>query len=178
MEQEECGVRSNSAKQLTEREKIFCTVYAATGDVDQASGAAGYRGKSSWRGERLLAREDIAQEVNRLSAKRHRLLARKAEQGYERLAFGGVADAVELLYLEKPQPGQLQKMDLFAVSEIRKLKDGAMEIKFFDRMQALEKLQHVCEEDQKQFSPLLSALQKGAEALGTQQASQDAGFTV
>ena len=31
-------------------------------------------------------------------------------------------------------------MDLFLVSEIRRPKDGAMEIKFFDRARALEKL--------------------------------------
>ena len=31
-------------------------------------------------------------------------------------------------------------MDLFLVSEIKRPKDGSMEIKFFDRLKALEKL--------------------------------------
>ena len=58
--------------------------------------------------------------------------------GYERLAFGSTSDAFRLLMSE----GELdvQTLDLYNVSEIKKPKDGAMEIKFFDRLKALEKL--------------------------------------
>ena len=42
--------------------------------------------------------------------------------------------------LPPPGEGELKKMDLFCVSEIKRPKDGSMEIKFFDRMKALEKL--------------------------------------
>ena len=35
----------------------------------------------------------------------------------------------------------LGQMDLFMISEIKRPKDGAMEIKFFDRLKALEKLE-------------------------------------
>ncbi len=58
--------------------------------------------------------------------------------GYERLAFGSTSDAFRLLMSD----GEIdvQTLDLYNVSEIKKPKDGAMEMKFFDRLKALEYL--------------------------------------
>ena len=75
-----------------------------------------------------------------LSELRGRLLSAMSVIGYQRLAFGSAADAASLLFEENPSREALGKMDLFLVSEIRRPKDGAMEIKFFDRARALEKL--------------------------------------
>ena len=63
-----------------------------------------------------------------------------AAAGYQRLAFGSICDAVSLLYKSNPTREDLADMDLFLVSEIKRPKDGSMEIKFFDRLKALEKL--------------------------------------
>ena len=59
--------------------------------------------------------------------------------GYERLALGKVTDAIKLLYCENLSDDEIEKLDLTNISEIKKPKDGAMEIKFFDRLKALEK---------------------------------------
>ena len=48
-------------------------------------------------------------------------LREKILQGYERLAFGGVADAVRLLFAEEITPAAARKMDLFSVAEIKRL---------------------------------------------------------
>ena len=61
--------------------------------------------------------------------------------GYRRLAFGSTSDAASLMFEENPSRETLENMDLFLVSEIKRPKDGAMEIKFFDRVKALEKLE-------------------------------------
>ena len=63
-------------------------------------------------------------------------------EGLRRLAFGEIQDAVRLLYAPEEQilPA-LGEMDLFNISEIKRPKGGGMEIKFFDRLKALEKLQ-------------------------------------
>ena len=37
----------------------------------------------------------------------------------------------------------LENMDLFNISEIKKVKGGGVEIKFFDRIKALEKLENL-----------------------------------
>ena len=52
-----------------------------------------------------------------------------AKEGFRRLAFGGIHDAVRLLFCEDVNPRTLKNMDLFAVSEIRRPKNGGMEIR-------------------------------------------------
>ena len=55
------------------------------------------------------------------------------------MAFGRINDALELL---KDDPSEVcaERLDLFNVSEIKRVKGGGVEIKFFDRLEALEKL--------------------------------------
>ena len=57
----------------------------------------------------------------------------------EKLCFGKPNDVVKLvLYNDSLTPYQLSRLDLSAVSEIKKGKDGAFEIKLIDRIKALE----------------------------------------
>ena len=65
---------------------------------------------------------------------------KRALLGYERLAFGSTADAFRLLMSSAQDAPDVGLLDLFNVAEIKKPKDGAMEIKFFDRLKALEQL--------------------------------------
>ena len=69
-------------------------------------------------------------------------------QGYQQLAFGSIADAIKLLFMEEPAPRALGKMNFINVAEIRRMKEGAMEIKFFDRLKALEKLEEITDQGQ------------------------------
>lgn len=62
----------------------------------------------------------------------------KVRSGYEQLAFGGIEDAVRLLFAEELSPRVLKGMNLFNISEIKRQKGGGMEIKFFDRIKALQ----------------------------------------
>ena len=69
--------------------------------------------------------------------------------GYERLAFGSTADAFKLL-MDNASPEIIaENMNLFNVAEIKKPKDGAMEIKFFDRIKALEHLGDIPDNEEK-----------------------------
>lgn len=127
-------------KGLSSKEKEFCRLYLSLADSEKAAEKAGFTGDSSKTGNVLLARSDITEEIERLCALQKKSMSKMAAIGYQRLAFGSIADAVSLLYMESPTPDTLRKMDLFSVSEIKRPKDGSMEIKFFDRMKALEKL--------------------------------------
>lgn len=61
--------------------------------------------------------------------------------GLERLAFGNSNDAVMLVFSDDiPNPNLVSELDLFNVSEIKKVKGGGVEIKLFDRLKALEKM--------------------------------------
>ena len=97
---------------------------------------------------------------------RKRVLPQLAAAGYYRMAFGGVADALKLLYTENPTDEQLSEMDLFMISEIKKPKDGMLEIKFFDRLKALEKL-GCQQENSSGVSGLFDAIGRGAKTLGS-----------
>ncbi|MCL2068818.1 MAG: terminase small subunit [Oscillospiraceae bacterium] len=66
---------------------------------------------------------------------------KSARRGLQRLAFGGVGDVLELLFLsENPGLEHLRGLDLFCVSELKRTDKGGLEIKFHDRLKALEVL--------------------------------------
>lgn len=120
---------------LTKKEKEFCRNYARLQNSREAAYLAGYTALPAVRGERLLARQEIRNEIKqqlRLSSD-----LGCAAAGLRRLAFGSVADAVRLIHGETDNPDSL---DLFMVSDIKLPKGGGMEIKFYDRLKALESL--------------------------------------
>ncbi len=85
-------------------------------------------------------------------------------EGYRRIAFGDVSDPVRLLFCEDIAPRALKSMDLFSVSEIKRPKGGGMEIKFFDRIRALQCMQELGEEEEAPCG-FYRALEQGAKAL-------------
>ena len=152
------------SKGLTAKEKTFCNCFVGCGSADEAAYNAGFVRNPKRSGEELLCREDIADEIKRLGKCRTSSLSEIATVGYRRLAFGKISDAVSLLCMENPSREQLEHMDLFLVSEIKRPKDGSMEIKFFDRLKALEKLTDDSEKEDR-ATPFYDAIAKGAEAL-------------
>jgi hypothetical protein len=58
-------------------------------------------------------------------------------------------------------------MDLFMVSEIKRNDKGGIEIKFFDRFKALDKLSESCETAEN-TTPFYDALVMGAKSLGSE----------
>lgn len=74
-------------------------------------------------------------------ARRKKTLQEQIEQGLLDIALGSVGDAVSLLFMTEEEALQkLPKMKLMNVSEIKRPKGGGTEIKFFDRLKALERL--------------------------------------
>lgn len=65
-------------------------------------------------------------------------------EGYRRIAFGDVKDPVRLIFLEKPTAASIKSMDLFNVASIKKAGER-VEVSFYDRMAALEKLRELHE---------------------------------
>ncbi len=90
--------------------------------------------------------------------------AKKVLRGYERLAFGGIQDAVRLLFSDEVGAADLDEMDLFSVAEIRRPKGGGMEIKFFDRLKALQCMQGLDADGKEGVSGFYRALEEGVRA--------------
>ena len=142
---------------LTAKEKRFCSFYVSSGTTREAAAAAGYSNPDK-AGASLILRDDINAQIRSLYQIYTKNAREKARAGYERLAFGNVSDAVRLMFEENPADKDLNGYDLFNVAEIKRPKDGAMEIKFFDRIKALEKLESLEENVQDNVSRFYSAL--------------------
>ena len=152
-------------KKLNKRVKAFCVYYANSNDMVQSAINAGYKKSPYEKALVLCSRSDVADEIARIISNRKKIMSNMTFVQYEKLAFGSIADAVSLLYMDSPSKEELKNMDMSCVSEIKKLKDGAMEIKFFDRNKALEKLCGVCENEESRTSGLVDALRLGAQNL-------------
>lgn len=70
-----------------------------------------------------------------MPAKRSR--PKTVEEGLQKLAMGPVNDSVKLVTQPLDQPIPIEGLDLFHIKEIKTNKEG-MEIKFYDRLEALK----------------------------------------
>lgn len=71
----------------------------------------------------------------------------KILEGYEKIAFGSIKDPIRLLFCDDLNSRTLNKMDLFSISEIKRPKGGGIEIKFFDRIKALQCMENFAMEN-------------------------------
>ena len=76
-------------------------------------------------------------------------------------------DAVRLLYHEQMSDDEIRQMNLSGVAEIKRAKDKSVEIKFFDRIKALDRLSELNEvvTDSASAGGLLEAMRLSAQAL-------------
>lgn len=158
--------RNKSMKKLSKKEQEFCRAYLYHRNVGKAARLAGYTIIPEAFGIRLLADKRISAELTRME-KELSVTRDEALAGYRRLAFGEIADAVKLILAadkgETIEPGAL---DLFMVSEIKKPKGGGMEIKFFDRQKALERIEAMTDRvDTQQAIPFYRALENSAKSV-------------
>ena len=145
------------------------TVYA---DPVRAAREAGYKHpEKAW--SELSVREEIVGEIRRRSENIRSIYESTAICGLYRLAYGGAADALTLLYREKLSEEELRGLDLRNVSEIKRT-DKSIEVRFCDRIKAIEKLRELLESGSKQGSGsgLLDAILLSAEALSNRNGSE------
>ena len=145
---------------LTAKEWLFCGAYARLLLPREAALEAGYPGKkaAAIAGE-LLCREEIRQAVGEeiRRAPHKDLLPEIVKNGLLRLIFSSAQGGVTAEGADLP--------DLFGVSEIKSGKNG-VEVKFADRLRALELLWEIAKEETPAGeSPIYQALLMSAKAL-------------
>lgn len=129
-------------KNLSPKEKLFCAYCLVGRSPREAAAKSGYLFPEK-AGMKLLTREKIKAY---LENERKEKSKNAALLGCQRLAFGSAADAVRLVFSEEaPSGDEIEKMDLFLISEIKRPKGGGLEVKFFDRLKALERLERLLE---------------------------------
>lgn len=150
---------------MTDKERLFCSYYAEDGDARGCAARAGFVVAPRRSAARLLAREEIRNEISRLEKER-KALSSEVEKGLRRLAFGSVADALKLMLCEETMTAEeIERLDLFNVSDIKRPKGGGLEIKFFDRLKALERLEKLSTGEENSQSSFIQALADGAKML-------------
>ncbi len=156
---------------LTEKEKLFCTYYADEGDARGCAARAGFAVAPRRSAARMLAREDIRAEIARIE-KEKKTASAVVEKGLYRLAFGSVADAMKLMLCEETMTAdEIEKLDLFNVSDIKRPKGGGLEIKFFDRLKALDSLSKLGTGEEDIQNSFVQALSEGAKLLIQEEAA-------
>lgn len=126
--------------ELGNRQRRFCCLYAALGDPEEAAVRAGFhREEALGAALRLLKSRACRRRI-----KEHRELlgdGGSVMAGLRRLAFGSCNDAVKLAFADElPPQEELDRLDLYNVAEIKRVRGGGVEVKVFDRIKALEKL--------------------------------------
>ena len=119
-------------------DEAFCRAYLRTMDPERAAAESGHRD-----GFALLGRKRIQERLEKMRSDAAGQLRRDdAVRRLAQLAFGRANDAVKLaLHAGGTDPDQL---DLSAVAEF-KVTDKGVEVKFVDRVRALETLWNLLE---------------------------------
>jgi len=162
--------RSAADKEEAARRRLFCFFLARLGNPREAAVKAGYPPHSAARkAAELLEQKQLLQDTVRYARAEEELrCCQQALGGLRRLAFGDVNDAVALVMAaDGGEPPDARELDLFAVSEIKRPKGGGCEIKFYDRLAALQALLGHDSDTARQglSGSLCQALQAGAKAM-------------
>lgn len=131
------------ATKLSHEKQLFCCLYVTLGNVYEAAVKAGF-GRDTALAEGIACLRDkscqhLISELDSLINGDSTVIS-----GLKRLVFGSCADAVTLAFSDElPSSQVMDKLDLFNVSEIKRVKGGGVEIKLFDKLKALEKLYEI-----------------------------------
>lgn len=153
---------------LNARQKLFCHWFVLTRDARRSAARCWQSPEKQEEAltlpETAAAKRYIA-EVEAALVKEGRLST--AEDGYRKLAFGAVTDAVRLMFPTEGETPPIGEMDLFNIAKLSQAK-GGLEVTFFDRLAALDRLAAHQKEDsgQKDAFGFLEAVAAGAAALG------------
>lgn len=127
-------------KNLTKKEAEFCCLAAVLGNTGEAAYKAGFTVFPQKKAERLLRKKEISNEIEKIRERNAK--NNEAVTGLRRIAFGSVADAVDLA-VHFGENADTHSLDLFSVSEIKYTAGKGVEIKFYDRLKALQQLAEI-----------------------------------
>lgn len=151
---------------MKKREKEFCRLTVVLGNPQTAAARAGYRHPDEvW--PELIAREDVASEIRRVAREVSKVFRDTLLCSVFRLMTSENNDALRLIYHDQMSDEEIGTLNLSGVAEIKRTKDKSVEIKFFDRIRALDKLSELNDtvSDSASAGGLLEAMRLSAQAL-------------
>lgn len=155
-------------KEIGAKEALFCEYYKITHSVRESAARAGYPFPER-SGMKLMKKDSVKRYLFDNGNK-----STEAVDGLTRIAFGSITDAVYLCTRgEVPDRETLEQLDLFMVSEIKFSKSGGIEMKFYDRLKALDILSSQTVNDGGKAEPFFKALREGAKSLAFKAVEED-----
>lgn len=150
-------------KKLTKKEIDFCRWYVRLRNPREAALRSGFTLLPEHRALSLLSKKNIREKIAELE-KENTADKSLVSAGLQRLAFGSVSDAIRLiLSVNNNESPDVDALDLFNVSEIKITNGKGMEIKFFDRLKALERLGDIsCDDRNEDMLSFYEAIEKSA----------------
>ena len=151
-------------KFLTTKEKLFCEFYISYQNLTEAAIKAGYKKSSAQKKARkLIGKPEIQNEIKKLKKEiDNNQLTHWAIIILKRIMFCSPNDTICLALKQNDLTNQqIEKLNLFQISELKKLKDGTLEIKFIDKIKAIACLMEIANglKNSDTANNLLSALQ-------------------
>lgn len=104
---------------LSPKHELFCLYYHATRNHKEAAARAGLL-LPDRTGLKLLESEAIRKRIEELDEQKG--FKQEAIRGLKRIAFGSITDAVRLI-LDEENTEDIDSLDLYMVSEIKRPKD-------------------------------------------------------
>ena len=148
------------------QKRLFALFYAGLKNPKEAALKVGFsEEEAEKKGRELLSSKAVRRMVRRFSSD-----GLSGEEsvivGLTRLAFGEVNALCEVILSDDASAHDLKRLNLFNVSEIKKVKGGGVEVKLFDRQKALEKLLEIYEKSRSELTAeqFLSGLDEAAKA--------------
>lgn len=130
---------------------MFCYYLSKLENSKEAAVKAGYPPqKADAYASKLMRRPEILKAYKRFSKQlEKRQMRQMLICGINRLAFGTAVDGAKLaVFSNTIDEEQLEQLDLYQVSELKKQKDGGFEVKFFDRFKAFSMLDQLIKEEE------------------------------
>ena len=125
---------------LSPREKLFCSCYVEFSNPKDSAIAAGYpKDKAFEAGSALLKEPLVQRTIKRLRKQLSAISHETVKSALQRLAFGRTNDVVALVIAEDT-PENVENLDLFCVSELKKVQGGGGEVKLTNRLDAIRLL--------------------------------------
>ena len=151
---------------MKKKEKEFCRLTVVLGNPRAAAQRAGYK-KPDEAWPELITCPEIAAEIRRITREVSKVFRDTMLCSVFRLMNAENNDAVRLLYHDEMSDREIREMNLSGVAEIKRTKDKSVEIKFFDRIKALDKLAELNDtvSDSASAGGLLEAMRLSAQAL-------------
>lgn len=144
---------------MNKKELLFCKEYLKSFDEHKAAKAAGYdMGKTPLVGLRLLYKTEVVAFLKQQLEKEKQIMPSVAHLVTKKIASSDISDAIYYATnKDKLTKKEIECLNLLMIREV-KVKEDSVEMKFHDRLKALEMLQKSEELSKEELGSFLSGL--------------------